>query len=87
MANPKLRPIAKVAISFIPANPNPRNPVVRMNDDGFISGDAIMNTNTGAKGIPRESSEAPSGTTPMDHKGLIIASRIAAGFIQKCPIL
>ena len=58
-----------------------------MNDDGFISGEAIMNTNTGAKGIPRDRSEAPSGKTPMDHKGLIIARRIATGFSQNFPML
>lgn len=58
-----------------------------MNDDGFISGDAITNTNTGAKGIPRESIDTPSGKTPMDHKGLIIARSIAIGFSQNLLML
>ena len=67
-----------IAVSvFATAKPAPSTPVVRMNIDGSMIGEASQNAMTALNGTPMASRAAMSGITPHEQNGDSAPARAA----------
>ena len=69
MPKPPVNPMLNAAMVLAMAKSIPSVPLVNINIDGSIKGEASQNAITGASGTPIESKAAISGITPQEQKG------------------